>query len=109
MWIIYLIIYLLLLGRNNIAMLKDLIHHGGKINLNNPEWNRHMKGASPLHTAARYGRTENAICLLEMLAVTDITDAAGQTPLHIAAAHEISGKQKTLRQLISPFSCILHM
>lgn len=85
-------IHLAVKRRNNSAILKDLVHHGGKINLNNPEWNRHMKGSTPLHTAARYGRTENAVCLLKMLAVTDITDAAGQTPLHIAAAHEISGK-----------------
>lgn len=85
-------IHLAMKRRNNGEILSQLLKCGGKINLNNPEWNRQLKGATPLHTAARYGRIENAVSLLKLMAHPDITDAAGQTCLHVAAAHEISGK-----------------
>jgi ankyrin repeat protein len=78
-------------GRNNEKVLKLLVARGGKVNLNHPEWAKKSTGATPLHVAARYGQIGNASALLELGADPNIGDASGQTALHVAATHEITG------------------
>jgi len=69
-----------------------LVDRGGKASLNHPEWSRQSKGASPLHTAARLGQVDNAEVLMKLGADVNVVDASGQTALHVAAAHEITGR-----------------
>jgi len=76
-------------------MLSLLVRRGGKASLNHPEWSRQSKGASPLHTAARLGQVGNADRLLRLGADVNVVDASGQTALHVAAAHEITGRSLT--------------
>lgn len=78
-------------GKNNGEILKLLVGCGGKVNLNHPEWSRSTRGSTPLHTAARFGRVDNGIALLNLGAEPNKVDGAGQTALHIAAAHDITG------------------
>ena len=78
-------------GKRNGEVLALLVRRGGRPSLNHPEWSRHSKGASPLHTAARLGQVANAEHLLKLGADVRVTDASGQTPLHVAAVHEITG------------------
>ena len=80
-------------GRRNGEVLTLLVRRGGKPSLNHPEWSRQSKGASPLHTAARLGQVANAQVLLELGADVNVVDASGQTPLHVAAVHEITGQK----------------
>jgi ankyrin repeat protein len=84
-------------GRNNVEMLRLLVKRGANVNLNHPEWTKHSQGATPLHTAARQGQVINASELLELGANPNYVDASGQTALHVAAIHEITG----CRQIIS--------
>src|SRR5688572_3184882 len=79
------------LGRNSLDLIKTLISKGAAVNLNHPDWNRQSRGGTPLHVAARLGRTENALTLLENGAQPNIFDSTGQTALHIAAAHDLTG------------------
>lgn len=85
-------IHLAVKRRNNSEILRLLIQCGGNVDINNPGHNRQMRSSTPLHMAARIGRTENARCLLELKAQANAVDSAGQTPLHVAANHEITGK-----------------
>jgi len=82
-------------GKGNTEMLSLLVRRGGKASLNHPEWSRQSKGASPLHTAARLGQVGNADRLLRLGADVNVVDASGQTALHVAAAHEITGRSLT--------------
>ena len=79
-------------GKGNREIVTLLVHGGGKVSLNHPEWSLQNKGASPLHTAARLGRVDNAEVLLRLGADVNIIDSSGQTPLHVAAVHEITGQ-----------------
>jgi len=72
-------------------MLKLLVERGANVNLNHPEWTKHSRGATPLHTAARQGQVINATVLLQLKANPNTVDASGQTALHVAATHEITG------------------
>ena len=78
-------------GKRSAEILNLLVRRGGKASLNHPEWSRQSKGASPLHTAARHGQVDNADVLLKLGADVKVVDASGQTALHVAAAHEITG------------------
>ena len=79
-------------GKRNGEVLALLVSRGGKPSLNHPEWSRQSKGASPLHTAARLGQVANAEALLRLGADVGVVDASGQTALHVAAVHEITGQ-----------------
>ena len=79
-------------GKRNAEILTLLVGRGGKASLNHPEWSRQSKGASPLHTAARLGQVDNAEALLKLGADVNVVDASGQTALHVAAVHEITGR-----------------
>lgn len=82
--------------KNNLAILEMLIKRGAKVNLNHPEWTKQNKGATALHTAARFGQINNAEFLLRNKADPNIVDAGGQTALHVAASCEVTGKLCTL-------------
>ena len=81
-----------IIGKRNAEILTQLVKAGGKASLNHPEQSRQSKGASPLHTAARLGQVDNAEVLLKLGADVHVVDASGQTALHVAAAHEITGQ-----------------
>ena len=83
-------------GKRNADILTMVVRGGGKASLNHPEWSRHNKGASPLHTAARLGQIDNARLLLQLGAEVNVVDASGQTALHVAAVHEITGRSADL-------------
>ena len=83
-------------GKRNGEILTLLVGRGGKASLNHPEWSRQSKGASPLHTAARLGRVDNAEVLMKLGADVNVVDASGQTALHVAAVHEITGRLVTV-------------
>ena len=87
-------------GKRNGEVLALLVRRGGRPSLNHPEWSRHSKGASPLHTAARLGQVANAEHLLKLGADVRVTDASGQTPLHVAAVHEITGLSSCTKEVI---------
>lgn len=78
--------------RNSTEVIKVLISKGANVNLNHPDWNKQSLGATPLHLAARLGRLENANTLLSCGAEPNVGDSTGQTALHIAASHELTGK-----------------
>lgn len=78
--------------RNSLDLIKTLISKGAAVNQNHPDWNRQSRGGTPLHVAARLGRTENALTLLENGAQPNVFDSTGQTALHIAAGHDLTGK-----------------
>ena len=80
-------------GRNNNDILKLLGGCGGTVDINHPESSRSSICPTPLHTAARLGRVENGRALLELGADYNKRNGAGQTALHIAAGHEISGER----------------
>lgn len=50
-------------------------------------------GWTPLHAAVKAGAANNVEVLLQAGANVMAVDAGGQTPLHIAAVHDQSGKQ----------------
>ena len=52
---------------------------------------RNMRGPTALHVAAAAGRLENVETLLDLGAETDFVDGAGQTALHAAAYHDVTG------------------
>ena len=79
-------------GKRNGDVLTLLVDRGGKPSLNHPEWSRQSRGASPLHTAARLGQVDNADVLLRHHADVNVVDSSGQTALHVAAVHEITGQ-----------------
>ena len=64
------------------GMIKHFISSGADINL--PDFNR----VTPLHYALLYGKTENALCLLELDASVFYHDAKGMTALHLAILYE---------------------
>jgi len=81
-------------GKRNGEVLTLLVDRHGKPSLNHPEWSRQSKGASPLHTAARLGQIANAEMLLKLGADVNVVDASGQTALHVAAVHDITGHRQ---------------
>jgi len=88
-------------GKRSGEILQLLVNRGGKASLNHPEWSKQNKGASPLHTAARLGQVDNAEALLKLCADVNILDASGQTALHVAAMHEITGLSMSSVLLVS--------
>jgi ankyrin repeat protein len=67
--------------RNNIEIMKLLIAHGADVNT------RTTSGATPLHGAAEYGRTEAMQILLQHGADANAKDSNGQTPLMMISGY----------------------
>lgn len=74
----------------NREMLATLVN--GRGDVNQQAQGRNMRGPTALHVAAAAGRLENVETLLEFGAKTDYVDGAGQTALHAAAYHDVTGK-----------------
>ena len=53
---------------------------------------RNMRGPTALHVSAAAGRLENVEALLSLGARTNMVDGAGQTALHAAAYHDVTGR-----------------
>ena len=60
-------------------------------------------GSSPLHLAVKFGSLDNAKVLLDNGADLKIRDIAGQTPIIVAARHDLTG---ILNIHLFPYFCI---
>lgn len=75
-------------GRKNHSILKLLIGCGAFVDLQDGR----LHGPSPLHVAVRMANADAVRTLLELGAQPDPVNSAGQTPLHLAAVHDLTGQ-----------------
>lgn len=78
------------LGKRCHPVVKLLVGCGADVNLQDVRPGIH--GPTPLHVAARAGSFDAVKTLLELGAMPDLRNSAGQTPLHIAAVHDLSSE-----------------
>ena len=68
-----------------------LLRAGAKVNLRTE--GRLYRGSTPLHTGVRFGFYDNVKALLAGGANVDLVDGSGQSAIHLAARHDLSGKR----------------
>ena len=67
-----------------------LLSRGARVNQQSRHHNQTF--ASALHVASRHCNHENVACLLRNGAQLELREGSGQTALHVAAAHDVTGQ-----------------
>ena len=78
-------------GRNAVDQIELILQYNADMNYQKKGKNK--LGISPLHVACCYGNVDNVTSLIQAGANVNLIDESGNTCLHMAASHDISGIQ----------------